>query len=83
VQGETFALTLRFERAGYVTVIARVRGRVDASGIEPLPELTLGDLTFSLGSAPPALGPLSGHSGAGGALGGLTRFPYYPRRSRP
>jgi hypothetical protein len=28
VQGETFALTLRFERAGHVTVIARVRGRV-------------------------------------------------------
>ncbi len=57
VQGETFPLTLRFERAGEVIVIARVRRRVDAAGIEPLPIVTLGDLTIVLASAPPAAGP--------------------------
>jgi copper(I)-binding protein len=57
VQGETFPLTLRFERAGEVTVIARVRRRVDAAGVAPLPEVSLGDLTIRLVSAPPAPGP--------------------------
>ncbi len=57
VQGETFPLTLRFERAGEVTVVARVRRRVDAAGIEPLPEATLGELTIARASAPPASGP--------------------------
>jgi copper(I)-binding protein len=54
VQGETFPLTLRFERAGEVTVIARVRRRVDAAGIAQLSEVSLGDLTIALASAPPA-----------------------------
>jgi copper(I)-binding protein len=57
VQGETFPLTLRFERAGNVTVMARVRRRVDAAGITPLPEASAGDLTIALVSAPPAPGP--------------------------
>ena len=56
VQGETFPLTLRFERAGEVTVIARVRRRVDAAGVAPLPEVSLGNLTIALASAPPAPG---------------------------
>jgi periplasmic copper chaperone A len=54
VQGETFPLTLRFERAGEVTVCARVRRRVDAAGVAPLPEVSLDDLTIALASAPPA-----------------------------
>jgi periplasmic copper chaperone A len=57
VQGDAFALTLHFERAGDVTVISRVRRRVDAAGIAPLPEASLGDLTIALVSAPPASGP--------------------------
>jgi periplasmic copper chaperone A len=56
VQGETFPLTLRFELAGEVTVIARVRRRVDAAGVAPLPEVSLGNLTVALASAPPATG---------------------------
>ena len=54
VQGETFPLTLRFEHGGQVTVIARVRRRVDAAGIAPLPAVSAGDLTIALASAPPA-----------------------------
>jgi hypothetical protein len=54
VQGETFRLTLRFERAGDVTVMARVRRRVDAAGTAPLPEVSVGALTIALASAPPA-----------------------------
>jgi copper(I)-binding protein len=54
VQGETFPLSLRFERAGEVTVSARVRRKVDAAGVAPLPEVSLGDLTIALASAPPA-----------------------------
>jgi len=54
VQGETFPLTLRFEAAGEVAVIARVRRRVDAAGVATLPEVSLGDLTIALASAPPA-----------------------------
>jgi copper(I)-binding protein len=57
VQGQTFPLTLQFERAGEVTVIARVRRRVDAAGIAPLPEVSVEDLTVALASAPPAPGP--------------------------
>jgi periplasmic copper chaperone A len=57
VQGETFPLTLRFERAGTVTVTARVRRRVDAAGTSPLPEASAGDLTIALVSAPPAPAP--------------------------
>lgn len=57
VQGRTFLLTLRFERAGEVTVVARVRRRVDAAGTAPLPQVSVGDLTIALVSAPPAPGP--------------------------
>ena len=57
VQGETLPLTLRFERAGEVTVIARVRRRVAAAGIAPLSEVSLGGLTIAHASAPPAPGP--------------------------
>ena len=56
VQGEIFPLTLRFERAGEVTVVARVRRRVDAAGTGILPEVSLGNLTIALASAPPAAG---------------------------
>jgi copper(I)-binding protein len=57
VQGQTFPLTLRFDRAGEVTVIARVRQRVDAAGIAPLPGVSVDGLTIALVSAPPAPGP--------------------------
>ena len=57
VQGQTLPLTLRFERAGEVTVVARVRLRVDAAGIAPLPQASAGDLTISLVSASLAPGP--------------------------
>jgi copper(I)-binding protein len=66
VQGETFPLTLRFELVGEVTVIARVRRRADAAGVAPLPEVSLGDLTIALASAPPA---------PGGSLSGLDDTP--------
>jgi copper(I)-binding protein len=54
IQGRTFPLTLRFARAGNVTVQARVRRRVDAAGITPFPPMTLGELSVSMASAPPA-----------------------------
>jgi copper(I)-binding protein len=57
VQGQTFPLTLRFDRSGEVTVIARVRRRVDAAGIAPLPGVSVDGLTIALVSAPPAPGP--------------------------
>jgi copper(I)-binding protein len=57
VQGQTFPLTLRFDRAGEVTVIARVRRRVDAAGIAPLPDVSVDGLTIGLASAPPAPAP--------------------------
>jgi copper(I)-binding protein len=54
VQGQTFPLTLDFERAGEVMVTARVRRKVDAAGVEPIPPVAAGDLRISLASAPPA-----------------------------
>ena len=54
VQAETFPLTLDFERAGEVTVTVRVRRKVDAAGVAPIPPVGAGDLTVSLASAPPA-----------------------------
>jgi len=57
LQGQLFPLTLQFERAGDVTILARVRRRVDAAGIVPLPEVSIGELTVALASAPPAPGP--------------------------
>ena len=54
VQGETFPLTLRFERAGEVTVTVRVRRRVDAAGVAPISPVAAGALLISLASAPPA-----------------------------
>jgi copper(I)-binding protein len=69
-QGETFPLTLRFERAGQVTLTARVRRRVDAAGIAPLPGVSLGELTIAQASAPPAPGPQAGPARAVIALRG-------------
>lgn len=57
VQGQIFPLTLRFQRAGEVAVIARVRRRVDAAGTAPTPVVSVGELTIALVSAPPAPGP--------------------------
>ena len=54
IQGETFPLTLDFDRAGPVTVVARVRRKVDAAGATPLPPVSAGELTVALASAPPA-----------------------------
>jgi copper(I)-binding protein len=54
VQGETFPLTLYFDRAGEVKVVARVRRKVDAAGTTPLPTVSVGDLTISRVSAQPA-----------------------------
>ncbi len=54
VQGETFPLTLAFERSGPVTIVARVRRKVDAAGAAPLPTVSAGELTVALASAPPA-----------------------------
>jgi copper(I)-binding protein len=54
VQGDTFPLTLHFARAGEVSVTARVRRKVDAAGVAPIPPVAAGALTVSLVSAPPA-----------------------------
>jgi copper(I)-binding protein len=54
IQGRTFPLTLHFARAGDVEVTARVRRKVDAAGVPPLPAVTGGEITVSLVSAPPA-----------------------------
>jgi copper(I)-binding protein len=54
VQGETFPLSLYFDRAGEVNVTARVRRKVDAAGSTPLPPVTVGDLTVTGASALPA-----------------------------
>jgi copper(I)-binding protein len=54
VQGRTFPLTLYFSQAREVTVMARVRRKVDAAGITPFPPVVTGDLWISLASAPPA-----------------------------
>ncbi len=54
IQGETFALSLHFANAGEVTTTGRVRRKVDAAGVEPLPPAISGEITISLVSAPPA-----------------------------
>jgi copper(I)-binding protein len=59
-QGETFPLTLTFERAATVHVTGRVRRRQDAAGVMPIAPVVAGDLTISLVSAPPAPGPYPG-----------------------
>jgi copper(I)-binding protein len=53
IQGQTFPLTLSFAHAGEATVTVRVRRKVDAAGLPPIPPATAGDLTISLASAPP------------------------------
>lgn len=53
-QGDTFPLTLRFADAGEVTITVRVRRKLDAAGLTPIPPVAIGDLTISLVSAPPA-----------------------------
>ena len=54
IQGDTFPLTLRFQCAGDVGVTARVRRKVDAAGISPIPPACARDLCVTLASAPPA-----------------------------
>ena len=54
VQGHTFSLRLRFERAGEVDVTGRVRRKLDAAGVMPIPATAIGDLVVTLVSAPPA-----------------------------
>ena len=54
VQGQTFPLTLYFNRAGEVLVTARVRRKVDAAGRTPLPPASVGELTVTHVSALPA-----------------------------
>lgn len=54
VQGGIFPLTLHFERAGEVTVRVRVHRKIDAAGLTPIPAVTVGALSVSLASAPPA-----------------------------
>jgi copper(I)-binding protein len=54
VQGQTFPLTLRFANAGDVTVTARVRRKLDAAQLTPIPAVMAGGLSVSLVSAPPA-----------------------------
>jgi copper(I)-binding protein len=54
VQGELFPLTLCFAGAGDVDVTARVRRKVDAAGVDPIPAVVAGDMRISLVSAPPA-----------------------------
>jgi copper(I)-binding protein len=54
IQGRSFSLTLRFARAGEVKITVRIRRKVDAAGLAPIPPAALGDLTISLASAPPA-----------------------------
>jgi periplasmic copper chaperone A len=54
VQGDVVPLTLHFDRAGEVTVVARVRRKVDAAGIAAIPPVAVGDLILELASVPPA-----------------------------
>lgn len=54
VQGESFPLTLRFAQAGEVTITVRVRRKLDAAGVSPLPPVRAGDIEISLAAAPPA-----------------------------
>ncbi|MFM9106254.1 MAG: copper chaperone PCu(A)C [Chloroflexota bacterium] len=61
VQGETFPLLLEFEVAGRLAVTGRVRRKLDAAGVAPIPPASVGGLSVSLVSARPAPGP---HAGA-------------------
>jgi periplasmic copper chaperone A len=54
VQGDEFPLTVRFARAGEVTVRVRVRRKVDAAGLTPMPPVRIGALCVSFASVPPA-----------------------------
>jgi copper(I)-binding protein len=78
VQGETFPLTLAFDRAGDVPVTVRVRRRIDAAGVSPIPPVVAGDLTIALASAlpAPARAPsrvAASPAPAGSAAGGVDR----------
>lgn len=57
VQGDIFPLTLHFDRAGELQVVARVRRRVDAAGSMPLPPVSACELTVTGVSAQPASAP--------------------------
>jgi copper(I)-binding protein len=54
VQGDSFPIVLRFQRAREVSVTGRVRRKVDAAGVTPIPPVMAGDIEISLVSAPPA-----------------------------
>ncbi|MGI9252609.1 MAG: copper chaperone PCu(A)C [Thermomicrobiales bacterium] len=54
VQGETFPVVFRFEQAGEIAATGRVRRKLDAAGVAPIPPVTVGDITISLVSAPPS-----------------------------
>jgi len=54
VQGDLFYLVLHFQDAGDVPVTGRVRRKLDAAGVMPIPPKIAGDLEISLVSAPPA-----------------------------
>jgi hypothetical protein len=51
VQGETFPLTIDFNRTGEVKIIARVRRKGDAAGTTPLPPVSVVDFTVARPSA--------------------------------
>jgi len=55
IQGQTMPLVLRFAEAGEVAVTARVRRRLDAAGVAPIPPATAGGIVVSLVSVPPAV----------------------------
>lgn len=80
VQGERFPLTLRFARAGEIAVTGRVRRKVDAAGLVPIPPVAAGALTISLISAPPA-GQWFGHESEGDDARGDGRTTLVPRTS--
>lgn len=54
VQADLFYLVLRFGNAGDVPVTGRVRRKLDAAGVAPIPPVTAGGIEISLVSAPPA-----------------------------
>jgi copper(I)-binding protein len=57
VQGDEFPLTICFRDAGEVPIRVRVRRKVDAAGTSPLPPVTVGGVTVSFASSPPAQPP--------------------------
>jgi copper(I)-binding protein len=54
IEGHTFPLTLHFARAGDVPVTVSVWRKIAVPGGTPIPPVTVGDLTVSFASVPPA-----------------------------